>query len=77
MKKIFLVSFALVIILTTSAQEKRAASSRVQDIIATLKDPTINKTIVIAHRADWRHAPENSLKAIQGETYSFLLTDFR
>ena len=65
MKKIFLLSCVLVIILSASAQEKKAASSRVPDIIATLKDPTINKTIVVAHRGDWRNAPENSLKAIQ------------
>ena len=65
MKKIFLIVYALGTFLITNAQERNAASDRVQDIIATIKDPSINKTIVIAHRADWRNAPENSLKAIQ------------
>ncbi len=46
------------------AQEKTGIN-RVHDIIQTLKNPEINKTIVIAHRADWRNAPENSIKAIQ------------
>ena len=66
MKNIFLFTCIIVLTLTACVVKKKVASARVQDIVATIKDPSINKTIVIAHRADWRHAPENSLKAIQG-----------
>lgn len=30
-----------------------------------MKQPTSDYVFVVAHRGDWRHAPENSLQAIQ------------
>ena len=45
-------------------QELFKAAS-IQKKIDNLKDSKNNDIIVVAHRADWRHAPENSLQAIQ------------
>ncbi|WP_430965409.1 glycerophosphodiester phosphodiesterase family protein [Spongiimicrobium sp. 2-473A-2-J] len=47
---------------TTVAQ---AAPSSIQDKIANLRDAQNKEVLVVAHRGDWRHAPENSLQAIQ------------
>lgn len=47
---------------TTAAQ---AATSSIQDKIANLRDAQNKEVLVVAHRGDWRHAPENSLQAIQ------------
>lgn len=41
------------------------AQQPVQAIIRTFKDPTTKQIIVVAHRADWRHEPENSIPAIE------------
>lgn len=37
----------------------------IQEKITNLKDSKNNQVIVVAHRGDWRNAPENSLQAIQ------------
>lgn len=37
----------------------------IQEKIANLKDSKNNQVIVVAHRGDWRNAPENSLQAIK------------
>jgi glycerophosphoryl diester phosphodiesterase len=37
----------------------------VATIIRELHDPTSKNVLVVAHRADWRNAPENSLLAIE------------
>lgn len=39
--------------------------SSIQDKIDNLKDSNNHQVIVVAHRGDWRNAPENSLQAIQ------------
>ncbi len=39
--------------------------STIEAKIANLKDSNNNQVIVVAHRGDWRNAPENSLQAIQ------------
>ncbi|NML64349.1 glycerophosphodiester phosphodiesterase family protein [Hymenobacter sp. RP-2-7] len=41
------------------------AQQPVQAIIRTLKDPKSKQVLVVAHRADWRHEPENSLRGIE------------
>lgn len=51
--------FALVAL---SAQAK----SRAEQILAEIADPKSDYVVVIAHRSDWRHYPENSLAAMQG-----------
>jgi glycerophosphoryl diester phosphodiesterase len=37
----------------------------IHDLIENLEDSRNNEVIVIAHRGDWRNAPENSLQAIK------------
>ncbi len=39
--------------------------ARVDDILRSLRDATSDRVLVVAHRADWRNAPENSLPAIR------------
>ena len=41
------------------------AQQKVEQLIETLKDADSKKVMVVAHRGDWRNAPENSLLAIQ------------
>lgn len=51
----------------TVPEEGSAASqkSTIQDKIANLKNSKNKEILVVAHRGDWRNAPENSLQAIQ------------
>ena len=56
---IFCVLFALVAV-TALAQ------SRAERIIAEIRNPKSKYVVVIAHRSDWRHYPENSLAAMEG-----------
>jgi glycerophosphoryl diester phosphodiesterase len=44
---------------------KSISSATIQEKIANLKDSKNKEIIVVAHRGDWRNAPENSLQAIQ------------
>lgn len=39
--------------------------STIQSLIQNLEDSKNDQIIVVAHRGDWRNAPENSLQAIQ------------
>lgn len=41
------------------------AQQPVQAIIRTFKDPATRQVIVVAHRADWRREPENSIAGIE------------
>ncbi len=41
------------------------ASSHVDSLLACLHNPKSDYVFVIAHRADWRGAPENSIQAIE------------
>ncbi len=41
------------------------AQQQVRDLIQTLNDVNSKKVIVVAHRGDWRNAPENSLQAFK------------
>ncbi len=53
---------------TTEIIPKDAAdikASTIQDKIANLNNSANKEIIVVAHRGDWRNAPENSLQAIQ------------
>jgi len=45
--------------------EKQYQPSSIQEKLQNLKDSKNKEIIVVAHRADWRNAPENSLQAIQ------------
>ncbi len=44
---------------------KENASTTIQDLIDNLKNSHNDEIMVVAHRGDWRNAPENSLQAIQ------------
>ncbi|RHO71902.1 glycerophosphodiester phosphodiesterase [Parabacteroides sp. AF48-14] len=60
MKRIlFIIVSCLVMHCTLSAQES------VQSLIQALRDPASKKVLVVSHRGDWRHAPENSLQAFE------------
>ncbi len=63
--------FLVVIACNKNASKKREKNQElfkttsIQKKIDNLKDSKNKDIIVVAHRADWRHAPENSLQAIQ------------
>lgn len=38
--------------------------TRIDSLISILHDPLAKEVLVVAHRGDWRNAPENSLQAI-------------
>jgi len=44
---------------------KSTITTTIQEKIANLKDSNNKEIIVVAHRGDWRNAPENSLQAIK------------
>ena len=59
--KLFLL-FLLVIL--TGQVGLSAQTDRIAEIRNTLNNPNTDKVLVVAHRGDWRYAPENSLAAI-------------
>ena len=50
------------ILIKNDGQETAIA---LEKILANLENSNDNKIMVIAHRGDWRNAPENSIQAIQ------------
>ena len=60
MNRIFL-SLVMALVAVTAAAQTRA-----ERIIAQIRDPKSKYVVVIAHRSDWRHYPENSLAAMEG-----------
>ncbi len=66
MKK--LIQFLLVLTLCSCKVQEIKVTPKKQTIegfIANLKDSQNKEIMVVAHRGDWRNAPENSLQAIQ------------
>lgn len=64
MNKIILICISLLLI--GSGGINVEAQNRPSDKIrATLLDPSSVEVLVVAHRGDWRYAPENSLAAIE------------
>jgi glycerophosphoryl diester phosphodiesterase len=53
--------FSLLFIVCFSLQ----AQSRADSLLSLLHDTSGNYVFVVAHRGDWRNAPENSLKAVE------------
>jgi glycerophosphoryl diester phosphodiesterase len=49
----------------TEGKNSAAEISHIESLIQNLKDSKNDQVIVVAHRGDWRNAPENSLLAIQ------------
>ena len=60
MRRVLMLILLLLSVVTLSAQ------SRAEQIIEQIKDPKSDYVVVIAHRSDWRHYPENSLAAMEG-----------
>nr|WP_218779802.1 glycerophosphodiester phosphodiesterase family protein [Hymenobacter crusticola] len=60
MIRISLILLSILLVGTTQAQQRR-----VDGIIRSLRDPASKQVLVVAHRGDWRNAPENSLLAIE------------
>jgi glycerophosphoryl diester phosphodiesterase len=71
MKYLFLSISILAIISSCKEQnsskkiQKTVKQVSITDLIQNLEDSENNEVIVIAHRGDWRNAPENSLQAIK------------
>ena len=59
MKKVICVMCFLTSVFMLSAQEG------VKTLVHELKDMKSEKVLVVAHRGDWRNAPENSLQAFK------------
>jgi glycerophosphoryl diester phosphodiesterase len=58
-----LVHLIYLLLVTTSCSDNKP--SNVQRILNELHHSTSQNVLVIAHRGDWRNAPENSIKAIE------------
>ena len=53
------------ILLTLCPGCKTLAQTRAERILAELRNPKSSYVLVMAHRADWRNQPENSIPAIE------------
>ena len=64
MKKIVFVLFACLCVITacTTQKETRTRAEQIREQLLTCDESSV---IVVAHRADWRNFPENSLEAVQ------------
>ena len=60
MKRFIICSIFALLAATTLAQ------SRAERILAQIRNPKSKYVVVIAHRSDWRHYPENSIAAMEG-----------
>lgn len=56
-----MISWVAALLMTCSLFAQEGVESRIQ----TLRDRQATNVLVVAHRGDWRHAPENSLQAFQ------------
>ena len=50
---------------TAPAMEPMQPTGSIQQLQEKLEDANSDQVLVIAHRGDWRHAPENSIQAIE------------
>ena len=57
---------ALTLLLFALVTLSVVAKSRVEQILNEIANPKSKYVVVIAHRSDWRHYPENSLAAMEG-----------
>ena len=58
MRRFFTLVLSVLALLPLSAQ------SRAEKILREIRNPKSDYVVVIAHRSDWRHHPENSLAAM-------------
>ncbi len=69
--KYFLFSISLLVTLSSCKEQNNQRNEHIgeqtsiRDLIQNLEDSKNNEVMVIAHRGDWRNAPENSLQAIK------------
>lgn len=59
-------ALALLLCVPAGAAGRVKGKTRADKISSIMQDPKSDYVIVIAHRGDWRHAPENSIPAIEG-----------
>lgn len=64
MKRLFCLSGVL-ILLCGCVEPKLSTKSKAEVLRAAILDGTTENVLVVAHRGDWRYAPENSLAAIE------------
>ncbi len=69
MRYYYLIITILLVFVSCTQQSKNNQSSvqkpTIEALIQNLENSENNEIIVVAHRGDWRNAPENSLQAIQ------------
>ncbi|WP_405607996.1 glycerophosphodiester phosphodiesterase family protein [Polaribacter sp. Asnod1-A03] len=70
MKLNFLILSLLILFISCKKEEVKIVKEEVKvtsidELLTNLEDSTNKDIIVVAHRGDWRNAPENSLQAIQ------------
>ncbi|MEL7121139.1 MAG: glycerophosphodiester phosphodiesterase family protein [Bacteroidota bacterium] len=67
MKNWYLIAIVVLLGACSSTKNGKLSSvNRIDFLLSEMKNPDSDYVMVVAHRADWRHAPENSLQAIQG-----------
>lgn len=64
-KRIIILLLTAPVLLALSCSKSPEYASRADRLIAELKNPKSDYVMVMAHRADWRNWPENSLEAIE------------
>lgn len=62
MKKTYLLCLFALLLLNLSSAQQKAFSTIIQHFNQAEQ---ANKPLVVAHRGDWRHAPENSLQGLE------------
>lgn len=63
--RLFYFYMLLLFVQQLPAQERAASTMNIERTTAQLRNSTSEKVWVIAHRGDWRNAPENSVQAIK------------
>ena len=63
--RLFYFYMLLLFVQQLSAQERAASTTTIERTTAQLRNSPREKVWVIAHRGDWRNAPENSIQAIK------------
>jgi glycerophosphoryl diester phosphodiesterase len=65
MKYYSMILFFLLVASCKVVEKKQAKAKGIESFIQNLEDAHNKEIIVVAHRGDWRNAPENSLQAIE------------
>ena len=65
MKKIFIFAAAILTMLAGCTSAPQQSESRAEELRNRILEGKTDKVLVVAHRGDWRYAPENSIAAIE------------